>query len=288
MKRIHFLKTVWSDIILLEQDNTYALIDTGYENQKEEIIEYLKERNIKSLDFIFITHFHRDHYGSLEALLDTIFIQTVYIKPYSGLDGKTATGQISDEHYRQNEMNYYQKLCQKVQKKSHLIEITHTLKIINWKQIKLHLYNTENKLKSIFEDTNHPYYHQYKISENFNSCGILLTYQDKKIYLASDLTDYETEEKKLILCNYEIAKKIKNVDVYKSAHHGLDNCNTNKTLEQLLPTITVTTNTKDYIINTSTYLKRIKQFRKDAKTFSTEDETIIINLETLQVNAYKN
>ena len=111
MKRIHFLKAVWSDIILLEQDHNYALIDTGYEKDKEEIIKYLKERSITSLNFILITHFHRDHYGSLEALIDTIDVQTVYIKPYSNLDGKTATGQISDENYRQSEMDYYQKLC---------------------------------------------------------------------------------------------------------------------------------------------------------------------------------
>ena len=52
--------------------------------------------------------------------------------------------------------------------------------------------------------------------------------------------------------------------------------------------ITVTTNTKDYIMNTSTYLSRIKQFRKNAKIYSTEDETIIVNLDTLQVTAYKN
>ena len=288
MKRIHFLKAVWSDIILLEQDNSYALIDTGYENQKEEIITYLKERSIKSLDFIFITHFHRDHYGSLETLLDTIPIQTVYIKPYSGLDGKTATGQLSDENYRQTEMNYYQKLCQKIKEKSNLVEITKTSKTISWNQIELHLYNTENKLKTIFDDMTHPYYQQYKISENFNSCGILLTYQNKKIYLASDLTDYKTEEKDLVCCNYEIAKQIQSVDVYKSAHHGLDNCNTDNTLKQLLPMITVTTNTKDYIMNTSTYLSRIKQFRKNAKIYSTEDETIIVNLDTLQITAYKN
>lgn len=288
MKRIHFLKAVWSDIILLEQDHNYALIDTGYEKDKEEIIKYLKERSITSLNFILITHFHRDHYGSLEALIDTIDVQTVYIKPYSNLDGKTATGQISGENYRQSEMDYYQKLCKKIQEKSNLIEITSTLKTIEWKQMKLQLYNTDNKLKNIFENISHPYYHQYKISENFNSCGILLTYQNKKIYLASDLTDYENEEKELTLCNYEIAKQIKQVDIYKSAHHGLDNCNTDNTLKELSPFITITTNTKDYIIHTSTYLQRVKQFQKNAKVYSTEDETIIINLDTFQITAYKN
>lgn len=288
MKRIHFLKTVWSDIILLEQDQSFALIDTGYENQKEEIKTYLKERSISSLDFIVITHFHRDHYGSLEELLDFIPIQTVYIKPYSGLDGKTATGQISDENYRTNEMNYYHKICKKIQEKSNLVEITKTFKTISWNQIELHLYNTDNKLKTIFDNTTHPYYHQYKISENYNSCGILLTYQDKKIYLASDLTDYEIEEKDLVCCNYEIAKQIQNVDIYKSAHHGLDNCNTDQTLKELLPQITITTNSEDYIRNTSTYLSRIKKFKNDAKIYSTEKETIIVDLDTLHVSAYKN
>ena len=103
MNRIHFLKAIWSDIILLEQDQSYAMIDTGYESQKEEIILYLKERNIKKLDFIFITHFHRDHYGSLKELLNKFHIDKVYIKAYSGLDGKTADGNIADNDYRKKE-----------------------------------------------------------------------------------------------------------------------------------------------------------------------------------------
>ena len=45
MKRIHFLKAVWSDIILLEQDHNYALIDTGYEKDKEDDGKIIIPRN---------------------------------------------------------------------------------------------------------------------------------------------------------------------------------------------------------------------------------------------------
>ena len=283
MNRIHFLKAIWSDIILLEQDQSYAMIDTGYESQKEEIILYLKERNIKKLDFIFITHFHRDHYGSLKELLNKFHIDKVYIKAYSGFDGKTADGNIADNDYRKKEMKRYQDLIQEIKNKSQLIEITEQINKITWKNMVLNLYNINNKLQTIFEDKNHPYYHQYKISENYNSCAVLLQYQNKKIYLASDLTDYPNEEKDLTMCNCKIAKKIGHINIYKSAHHGLDNCNSKQTLDILTPDITVTTNTKDYIKNISTYLSNTH-----SKVFSTENETIIINLDTMEIRAYKN
>ena len=46
------------------------LIDSGYdENAKEEIIPYLEKHNIK-LDYYLLTHFHKDHWGLKDEILN--------------------------------------------------------------------------------------------------------------------------------------------------------------------------------------------------------------------------
>lgn len=48
------------------------LIDTGtYEGAQERLIPLLRDRNITYLDYVLITHAHRDHYGGLKALLES-------------------------------------------------------------------------------------------------------------------------------------------------------------------------------------------------------------------------
>ena len=37
MNRIHFLRACWSDIILIESDGEFGLIDTGYDHDSERI-----------------------------------------------------------------------------------------------------------------------------------------------------------------------------------------------------------------------------------------------------------
>ena len=59
---LHFLKTTWSDIVILKNGNIVAMIDTGFEKQYETIKEYLDKMGIEKIEFILLTHFHRDHY----------------------------------------------------------------------------------------------------------------------------------------------------------------------------------------------------------------------------------
>ncbi|MBS7021262.1 MAG: MBL fold metallo-hydrolase, partial [Firmicutes bacterium] len=161
MNQLHFLKTVWSDITLLESENQFGMIDTGYEHQKEQIQAYLKEKNIRELEFVIITHFHRDHYGSLEFLLDNYPIKKIYIKPYSGLDAFTALGTQADDNYRHQEMSYYQKLVKKIKEKSQFVEITTDMKPFSFFSFQIQFLNTQPTIKNVFDDVNSPYYHQY-------------------------------------------------------------------------------------------------------------------------------
>ncbi|MBQ4186702.1 MAG: MBL fold metallo-hydrolase, partial [Firmicutes bacterium] len=67
MNKLHFLRAVWSDIILVESNGLYGLIDTGFARAFPRIKDYLDRLGVKRLEFILITHFHKDHYGSLPA-----------------------------------------------------------------------------------------------------------------------------------------------------------------------------------------------------------------------------
>ncbi|MFZ7134099.1 MAG: TMEM165/GDT1 family protein [Eubacteriales bacterium] len=63
-----------SNIYLIEIQDGYLLIDTGYKEQYEQFEEELKKKQIALEDivYVFITHAHDDHVGFLNQLLDKI------------------------------------------------------------------------------------------------------------------------------------------------------------------------------------------------------------------------
>lgn len=97
---LHFLKITWGDIIILKNGNDVAMIDTGYDVHYEEISRYLDKLGVKKLLFILLTHFHRDHYGSIPSIVENYDVEKVYFKDYSGLDITTAWGSVADDNYR--------------------------------------------------------------------------------------------------------------------------------------------------------------------------------------------
>ena len=58
-------------------DGQVYLIDVGYEGGG--VVQFLKKRNIRKIDKVIITHFHKDHYGGIYSLLNAkITIKEVY------------------------------------------------------------------------------------------------------------------------------------------------------------------------------------------------------------------
>ena len=54
------LDTGKSDCILVEADGRTMMIDAGYEENGEQIVDFLRERGIVRLDYLLITHFDKD------------------------------------------------------------------------------------------------------------------------------------------------------------------------------------------------------------------------------------
>lgn len=273
--KLHFLESYWCDCILLEYKNKFALIDTGDLEHQENINSYLKKRGIENLEFILITHFHRDHYGNLEFLLNNYKVKAVYLKEYSGYDSTTSWGAIADDEYRKSEMEKFQRAVKISQDKSKYINLDKMTNIV-FEGIKLSLFNTGNVLKDAYENKNLCYFHQYVANENFNSVSIYFTVNNKKIYLGGDLLEKRFDISPKFVSNEEIAKRIGSpIDVYKAAHHGMNKENNMEILEMLSPSTIVVTNHIEDLPPDSNIVKFADTNNKTL-IFTTEDIVLTI------------
>lgn len=60
------------DCILITTQNTAVLVDTGYADTADTVLETLDKKQIDSLDYLIITHFDRDHVGGAADILEQI------------------------------------------------------------------------------------------------------------------------------------------------------------------------------------------------------------------------
>ncbi len=245
---IHFLKTEWSDIIILEDNGHFAMIDTGMAEQFPKIMEFLNERGAKKLDFILLTHFHRDHYGSIPALLDTLPVERVILKEYSGLDRTTAWGTIADDTYRADEMRKYRAMQEQIRKKSRLIQ-AEKIDHVDFMGQRLELFNTANSIRTIYEDVAYSEtYHQFTCSENQNSLAIWMEAEGVKVFFGGDIQDAPSEHPLANYVNTRIANEIgKKADLYKAPHHGTIHTASTDALAVYRPNDVIITNGEEYL-----------------------------------------
>ena len=276
---LHFLKITWGDIIILKSDDEVALVDTGYDGDFNEISDYLDKLNVKKISFILLTHFHRDHYGSIAQIVKKYDVEKVYFKDYSGLDKTTAWGTIADDNYRNNEMKKCLEIKKIILENSNLIQ-TENIKTIKFGDTELELYNNDNSIKKIYEDDNYKdSYHKILFSENQNSLAIFMKVNGINGFLGGDIFDREAIHPKANYVNYQIASSIKEkIDIYKVPHHGTINCNSDKALEIYKPKIAVITNEDEYLKNNSTIYDDLKRANKDVKILLTEKHNIVIKI----------
>ena len=186
---IHFFRSVWEDTIILQDNDKAAFIDTGLESRFLEIRPYLGSLGISHIEFILLTHFHRDHYGSLYKLITNYDVDKVYFKDYSGLDISTAWGIPADKMYREAETEKCSYLRKNIKKHSSLYNVKDVTSF-NFGDGKITLYQTEDTLKNIYEDASNPdTYHRIIFNENENCCVALFNIYGKNVYFGGDISD---------------------------------------------------------------------------------------------------
>lgn len=79
---ITFFDVGKGDAILLESGEQTMLIDTGFDDTADVILNYLKEEKIETLDYLVITHFDQDHVGGADKVLKALQVGEVLTPDY--------------------------------------------------------------------------------------------------------------------------------------------------------------------------------------------------------------
>lgn len=267
-------------MIVLEKNGKVALVDTGFSEQFEQLTEYLDRMGVKRIEFILLTHFHRDHYGNIPALLKRYEVLKVYLKEYSALDSTTAWGTAADDAYRMEEQKKYLEMQEFIWKKSTLASVE-GLEEINFEGTRMKLYSADNSVRFIFEDeSQEETFHKILFSENQNSLAVFFECNGKTVFLGGDMMDLPSSHPRANFVNTQIARKIgKKIDVYKVPHHGTVHTGSREALEIYKPSIAIITNEDEYLKSNSDVYSNLKNANPDVKIILTEKQDVVIDLE---------
>lgn len=79
------LKVGKADAMVIQNGGKTLVLDTGEDEDGEELMEFLQKNNIETVDALIITHYDQDHVGGADTLLGVMDVTTVYIPDYEGV-----------------------------------------------------------------------------------------------------------------------------------------------------------------------------------------------------------
>lgn len=279
--KIHFLNTIWSDAIILEKGDHFSMVDTGSAFYYPMVKENLLNLSIKEIDFIFLTHFHNDHYGNVANIINDFKVKKLYLKHYHGLDGTTSSGYASNEEYIENEFNNYTTILNSAKANNTEIIFIDECKtdelLIDFNGTTLDVYDFNNRLYELYSNPDSEFYQQKRFNENFNCSGIFIQEKNKNIYLGADVTCSTTDIEEVKALSYKMINKvykkynIKQIDLYKSCHHGGGGTNTPLLCDLLKAKYVVITNTSKWLDTWPTY-DNLRNANKDVVILPTDHQ----------------
>ncbi|MGL6174521.1 MAG: ComEC/Rec2 family competence protein [Cellulosilyticaceae bacterium] len=76
---VEFIDVGQGDAILLQASNQVMLIDTGDNGTEKNLVQHLKDKGIKKIDYLIGTHPHADHIGGMDKVIDQFEIGQIYM-----------------------------------------------------------------------------------------------------------------------------------------------------------------------------------------------------------------
>ena len=78
------LKAGQADSMLIETQNNTIILDCGEEDDGDKIVELLQNKGISNVDYIFITHYDKDHVGGFPEVMENITANSIIVPSYEG------------------------------------------------------------------------------------------------------------------------------------------------------------------------------------------------------------
>ncbi|MCL2099306.1 MAG: MBL fold metallo-hydrolase [Oscillospiraceae bacterium] len=71
-----------ADAILIQTETNTVMIDTGENKHGQNIAEYIQSLGITTIDYLIITHFHKDHVGGAHIILNSFEVREIIVPDY--------------------------------------------------------------------------------------------------------------------------------------------------------------------------------------------------------------
>ena len=78
------LKAGQADAIIMQTENYNVVIDVGEKDDGDEVAQHLCDLGIEKIDYLFITHFDKDHVGGFSEVLKNVTAKNIIVPDYVG------------------------------------------------------------------------------------------------------------------------------------------------------------------------------------------------------------
>ena len=193
------LKAGQADAIFMQTQNHNIILDCGEKDDGDELVELLQEKGISNVDYIFITHFDKDHVGGFPEVMDNVTASNILVPDYEG----------NNDEYEE----YLKTVSNKGLQITSLTEDTNFI------------------LDDVLFEVSVPKKQSYAEGDNDFSLVISVTHGDNTFLFAGDAeADRLTEV---------IATFGRQYDFLKVPHHGKANNNTKRFITTVKPTYSI-------------------------------------------------
>ncbi len=232
---IDYIDVGQGDSILIRQGDATMLIDGGTSECKDELLEFLDEKNIDKFEYIVGTHTHEDHIGSLDDVVNTYDFDT-FLFPNTQATTKT-----------------FENLVLALQQKNKKFTAPEIGKEYSLGEARFQILAPNNS--------------EYSSANNY-SIVIKLTYGSNTFLFTGDAESLSEEE--MLDKGFDLS-----ADVLKIGHHGSTTSTSKDFLDAVSPKYAVISVGKDNIYNLPTKTTMEKLEQKNIPVYRTDEQGTI-------------